>query len=331
MLIRYYKRKSPLLYLILLFFCFVLNASLFFLPELPFNTDHSFIYSWLKPDFSILSRTTIIIISIFILFFQAIIFSNMIRYFRMLSELSLLPAFLYVTLLSVFPDMIILGPASISVFLFMLFMRNLLQIFDLENAVQKIFFISFYTGINSLIYTPFAVFVLFLFISIPLLKQPYWREFLIIPFGFAMPLYFLGLYFYYFDNLPQYFQLMIATIPDFGWHFRFVYNSSLPVLVYLFVMFIAAYFIIATSPVSTLVRLARYQRVFQLLFLILMALILFFNLNMMMAGVYLAMPFALYLSYAFAERNKTLYEFLYLGLFLCAVYSQLSMLGIISF
>jgi hypothetical protein len=325
-LIKFFKQRNPLLYLLLFVFTFALNSVLFFLPSVDLSFEHSLLtslFDWNLPDISYSLQVTILIL---LVFFQALLVNQIFQKFQLTKESSLLPSFLFITLQALFPKYILAGASFFSLFLLLLMLNHLLTLFDRKEAIQRIFFIAFFVGIGGLIYSPMYLFVLLIIVSIPSLKTPLSSEFAIIPFGLLTPIYLIGMYYYMIGDLSNFIGSFSNSFPIFTFSFQNrIFPNAIPVGFLLLVLSIG-FFKDTFVVENKVVRLTKYHRIFVYFFLLSLLLFLFTSASKENISYYFIVPVTFFLSSMFTSENSRLYEVMYAILMLIVVLLQANML-----
>jgi hypothetical protein len=321
-LLKLFKNRGPESYIFLLFYSFILNGVLYFKALENFEFSNSFLFAYFELDLSVLPKTLLVSISILTLYVQALFINNIVSKFRLSHEPSMLPGFMFVTIVSIFSEVILLNPSFLAMFLLLLVIQNLLPTFDLENVIQRMFYISFYIGIGSLVYSPLVFFIFMVLISFPILKSPKASEYFIIPIGFITPFYLVGLAFYMYDSLPIYFDFLKDSLPAIGYQGETISLKYIIPLSYVLLLVITGFVQNVFFMPNKTVRQVRYQRVFIILFTITFLLIFLTSLNKMHVGYYFSIPVGVLLSILFSESNRKLYDAMFIGLLVIVGVSQ---------
>ena len=325
-MLKFFKSRNPLLYPILLIYTFALNAVLLFKSVAISSFDHSLIATLFKLDITLFPNQSIIIVSILFAFLQALLVNQIFNKYRLTSESSLLPSFIFITLEALFPEYILPNSAFISLFMILLVINYLLTLFDMSDAVQRIFFISFFIGIGGMIYSPMFLFILLVIIAIPTLKTPLSSEFVIIPFGLLIPIYLVGMYFYMKGELSSFLSIFSNSFPQFSFTFNenFLPNA-IPVSFLLLVLsigFVKNTFVFKNK----VVRLSRYHRVFSYYFILTLILFVFTSAEKSDSSYYFILPITFYLSSMFSSEDNKLNEFIFGGLLAIVIFMQANMI-----
>ncbi|MBT3302274.1 MAG: hypothetical protein HOG05_14785 [Bacteroidetes bacterium] len=325
-MLKFFKQRNPLLYPFLFVFTFALNAVLYFKPSAFSSFDHSLIATLFNFDITIFSNQGLITVSIVFTFLQALIISQIFNKYRLTTESSLLPSFIFVTLEALFPEHILLNSAFISLFLILLLINLLLTLFDKSDAVQPIFFIAFFAGIGGMIYSPLYLFIILIILAVPTLKTPLTSEFAIIPFGFLIPIYLLGMVYYMQGDLTHFLTLFSNSFAQFSFSFK---GSILPNAIpigFLFLVLSIGFFKDTFVYKSKVVRSLRYHRIFIYFFVITLILFVFTSAEKGNLSYYFMVPITFFLSTMFSHENNKLNEFIFAGLLLVIAFMQANML-----
>ncbi len=155
---------------------------------------------------------------------EAYIWNRFINSQTLLNQTSNLPALFYILLLSLRPIQIGFYPALVASFFLILAITRLSESSFKEKALSESFDAGFFTGMATLFYFPSSVFLIFLWVSLLLLRSVVWREMVVSLIGFTIPaLLTLACYNILFrgDNLYIPYR-MFRTI----WEYRFPLHYS---------------------------------------------------------------------------------------------------------
>ncbi|MFC2114683.1 hypothetical protein ACFLRI_04980 [Bacteroidota bacterium] len=324
-MIRFFKQKTPFLYIFLFFYTFLLNAVLFFKPFQLGNLEHSLIGQLFSLNFTFYSSNLIIIASVILTFFQALIVNQIFNKFGLTSEVNLLPSFIFITVEALFPEAILLNPAFISMFIILIMMNYLLTLFDMHDATQRLFFISFLIGLGGMIFSPLYLYILSILIALPILKSPKTGEFAIIPFGFIIPIYIVGIVYYMKGDLNLFLGQFSNSIPEFTFEFKGKLLPGILPIGYLFLVLAIGFFKDFFIYTNKIVRLTRYHRVFTVFFVFTILLFLFTSVHKASLSYYFIMPVTFFLSSMFSSENSKLNEIIFGALLLIIGFLQLNL------
>jgi hypothetical protein len=300
-----------------------MNGVLYFQPHIYPDWNSSFLSTWFSIQPQDFTPIRFITLSIFITFLQALLINGLFNRFKLTEEITFLPGFLFIIVTSAFPGLILLSPATLSFFILLLITSNLIQLFDLENAVQKLFFTSFFIGLGAFIYSPLLLFIFLIIIAFPLLKRSTVNEFIIIPFGYLIPLYIITLYFFFTNSIELFSEHLSMSLPQI----EIVHHIGSPMvfapLGFIFILLIIGFVQNTFEKSSTSVRLARFQGMFATYFFLTLLIFLFINTDKTSFGIYFMFPVTFFLTTIFVNNNSKLYNFLFYGLIVVSVFQQI--------
>ena len=142
-----------------------------------------------------------------IVFIQALIFNKIINDYNILGKASFLPALFYVICASVFSPFLILSPPLIANFLILFILNKVLREHKSVDSISAMFDLGLIVAIGTIIYFPFILFLLVLWISLILFKPFNWREWISVITGYLTIVFFLGVYYYWNDKLLSFYEI----------------------------------------------------------------------------------------------------------------------------
>ena len=119
---------------------------------------------------------------------------------------SLIPAFIFILVMSLFPSLQTLHPAMIPGFLAVVVLYHVFDIYTEAEAYPKVFNSGFYIALSSFFYFPSIVFLLFVWSTFVVYRLYSWREWVILLFGFLTPYVLLWTWFFWADELALVFD-----------------------------------------------------------------------------------------------------------------------------
>lgn len=141
-----------------------------------------------------------------LLFVQALLANGIIFAHRITSPPNLFPGVFVVllgSLLPVFHEYS--GYLFANVFL-LLSLRSYLKAFRINNAADHIFNTGFWMGVAALFVPTYLIFLLAYSAMLPILKSGKFRDQLILLIGALLPLYLVGIAYYWYDMLPVFWE-----------------------------------------------------------------------------------------------------------------------------
>lgn len=145
------------------------------------------------------------ILSLLLVFLQAALLTNGLAKNKVFKERTMLPALFYVLFSSLFFDFYTLSPVLLgSTFIIYAFNRICLQT-KVATTEERFFYIGLFTGIASLFYFPFIVFLIFSLFSLGFYTNTSLKQQMVLVLAFLFPHIMILIYYFWTDNLGNYF------------------------------------------------------------------------------------------------------------------------------
>ncbi|HLG34638.1 MAG TPA: hypothetical protein VI757_07115, partial [Bacteroidia bacterium] len=214
MLIRFFRSSQPgLIFLIPGF------ALLWFVP-IALSPAESFIempqhampvYEWLATAIGKLPFIVQLIISWVLISAQAIYLNQLIIKYELFPRLNFLPALFFVTLSVLFPEIMKIQPALFVNFILIFVLDKIFRMYKNPEPLREVFDCSFLLAVAMLLQSSSIAFYFFLLLSLVILLPFYWRTWVISLIGFALPFYFISIYFFWIDRLGIFWNLKLPA------------------------------------------------------------------------------------------------------------------------
>jgi hypothetical protein len=316
MLITFFRKSFLPQYILLVLIIGLLWTGNFLKPSgLLTGTD-----SLLQPAYNLLLKGILSnelagkIIAIVLILAEAFLFNQILIKYELVPKNTLIPALVFLTLMSHSDQLLILNPALISGFLLLFVLHFLFQIYTEEEAYSQIFNAGFLTGIASFIYFPSILFLIFIWLTFIVYRLYKWREWIIPVAGLAIPYIYLLTYFFWFDKLEI---IMGAYMGYFTglWPVKFHYEPTLIDLVIsgiiLFLFFWSFLKLAADIQERNISVRKRFWSVFWFFFIAVIVYIVT-GVHDITCRSLLIIPVSLYISSGFSQlRKKFWIEFLF--------------------
>ncbi|MGB3076214.1 MAG: hypothetical protein WBB36_12870, partial [Chitinophagales bacterium] len=151
------------------------------------------------------------VISTALLFFQALYFNYLVNYYRIMAKSSYLPAFSFILVSSLFVEFTLLTSALIANTFLLMALARIFAWYKKDKVTAPVFDTSFLIAIASLFFFPYIVFFLFVLAALMVLRPFSLREYLIAAIGLVLPYYFIGVYFFWIHQLPEFLNSLIIS------------------------------------------------------------------------------------------------------------------------
>jgi len=309
MLIHFFKKSYLFQYIFLVLLAIILWLGALIHPLVaPIDTE-----SLLTPGYSVLhsflqdNYLFQVILALILVISGAIVFNYSLTKFDLVPKNTLVPAMVYLVLMSYSPSLLTLHPAVLPAFFTVLILFYLFQVYTEEEAYPQIFNIGLLIGISSMFYFPSIFFILFIWLTFIVYRLYYWREWIIPLAGILTPYLFLFTYYYLFDSLePSY----LAYADYFSNMVIFQFSFDLSLLNYiitslLVLLFLWSAFLLLSNIQEKIISLRkRYWAVFWL-FAVAMITYIFVDIFFKWHQVFSLIPASVFIAYAFSQL-KTL-------------------------
>ena len=217
-MINQFRTLNPVNLLLLAVYTVFMRLAIF--TNIPPPLSFEFIEPYAKlfvqiPNSDALSPIASVFFATVIIFVQAILFNRIINNHALLAKPSYLPALLYLTGSSLFLQFMILSPPLICNFLLIWMMDKFLKIGKTPNAMMTMFDIGMIIALATLIYFPFIVFLVMLWLSLLLYRSFNWREWVVGFIGFLTIFFFIAVFYYWNENIGQFFKIWQPLVNKF--------------------------------------------------------------------------------------------------------------------
>jgi len=319
-MINQFKTLNPIN--IPLLFAYTFFMRIVFLVNPPARLNFEFLESYTKfmiqlPVGDSLSVLSNICLAGILIFIQALIFNRIVNNHGLLAKPGFLPALLYITGASLFEPFLVLSPTLICNFLLILIMDKLLKIGKSPNAIMIMFDVGIFIALGTLIYFPFVVMLLLIWLSLLLYRSFSWREWVSGLVGFITIIFFLAIFYYWNDNLGSFYNIWLPLKNKFPAVLKIQYNDYL-VLVPVLVMMVLAIIQLRENFFRSFIST---RKAFQMLFfMFLIAIVSFYTKpNFKLYHFLLCIPpGAVLLAYYFSNATK---RWFYESLFLILIFA----------
>ena len=229
-MINQFRKLSPINLLLLLAYTFFMRMAIFYEmpPQLNFDFLEPFARLLINIDLdNAFSPQTNIFFAAVLVFIQALIFNRVVNNHNLLSKPSFLPALMFISGTSLFMPFMVLSPALIGNFFIIWIIDKLLKLGKSANSITTVFDIGMIIALGTLIYFPFMAMMLMIFLALLLFRSFNWREWVAGLIGFITVFFFLGVFYYWKDNLSSFYQIWKPLGNKFPSVFKINYNDYL--------------------------------------------------------------------------------------------------------
>ncbi len=241
-MIRQFRNLSPLNLFLLAAFAVLIRLGYFGrLPDTLFLDFEEPCARFLVPVelSNALSPLANVSIALVLVFIQSLIFNRVINRHNLVGKSTYLPALMFLTTSALLTNFLFLSPALVCNFLLIWMMDKFLKIGKSPNAIMIMFDIGMIIAIGTLIYFPFIVMLVMIWLALLLYRSFNWREWISGLVGFLIIFFFVAVFYYWNDSLSMFYKIWLPLANKFPSVFKINYNDYL-VLVPVLVMMILA-------------------------------------------------------------------------------------------
>lgn len=269
-----------------------------------------------------LSPQVNVIVTLALTLIQAFQLNRVVNYYNFLGKPSFLTALMYMTLVSLFLPFLVLSPTLICNFLTIWMMGKLFKMYKLTDVKGRMFDLGIIVALGSLVYFPFIVMLLLLWVSLLVFRPFNWREWLTPLLGFVTVYFLLGVIYYWLRKTADFYAIFTPLTHAFPTDLHVSYQDGIaliPVAIGL-LLFLG---VLKDQYFKSVVHV---RKSFKVLFymLLLVAASFYLNKNITINHFLLCVPpLSIYLAYYFTHaKRKWVYESLYVLIIVGILYSQ---------
>ncbi|MBD1428304.1 MULTISPECIES: DUF6427 family protein [Sphingobacterium] len=263
-----------------------------------------------------------VLITLVLTLLQAFLLNKVINHFNFLGKPTFLTALMFMTLVSLFLPFLVLSPTLICNFITIWMMGKLFNMYKQADVKTLMFDLGMIVALGSLIYFPFIVMLMLLWIALIIFRPFIWREWVTPILGFSVIYFLLGVAYYWVDRWDEFLEIFKPFVNSLPTGLKVDYHDYFVV----FPVGIAMLLFLLVLKDQYFRSIVHIRKAFQLLFYMLLLIIGSFYLNSQITinhFLLCAPPLAIYLAYYFAyAKIKWLYESIYIIIVATIIYFQ---------
>lgn len=263
-----------------------------------------------------------VLLTLVLTLLQAFLLNRVVNHFNFLGKSNFMTALLFMTLVSLFLPFLVISPTLICNFITISMMSKLFNIYKQADVKGLMFDLGMIVAIGSLVYFPFIVMLLLLWIALIIFRPFIWREWITPLLGFSVVYFLLGVVYYLlnrFDEFKAIFSPFTNSLPNTLHVDYHDYLVVAPIIVGL-ILFLG---VLRDQYFKSIVHI---RKSFQLLFYMIVLIAGSFYLNEKININHFLLcvpPLAIYLAYYFSlAKSKWIYESLYILIIATIIYFQ---------
>ncbi len=318
MLINFFKSSYLMQYILLVLLAMIIWSGSFIHPAVYDYQESAF----LTPGYSMVvhlvggNKLATIFLAFILVLSGAFLFNTIMTIHNLIPRNTLVPALVYIVLLSHSPALLTLHPALFSSLFLVIVQHYIFQVYTEEAAYSQVFNAGFLISLASLFYFSSIYLLLFIWLSFIVFRLYFWREWLIVLCGFLTPYIFLFTYYFWNDS---FFTAIDAYRNYFEGLSLITFKFSSSFLIYLITGMIIFFSIwsliwVAGDVQDKIIAVRkRYGSVFWLIFV---ALVSFFisQEDSLTHQVLILIPVSIFISYRLMQTKRTFWIELFFGI-----------------
>ena len=318
MLIQIFRKSYMLQYFLLLILGILLWLGAFIKPVSVENE----INEYLNPGYflllSLIGNSALFtkVVAFLMILGGALLFNFILTKYDLVPKNFLIPAMVYLVLMSYSPNLLHLHHASISGLMIVIMLYFIFQVYAEEQAFPQVFNSGLLIGVASLFYFPSVYFLFFIWITFIVFSLYKWREWLIVLIGFIVPYIFLFTYYFWFDKL----EVALLAYEDYLLNLSFIdFSFSFSYLSYLIMGFVILFILYSLFRISTEVGektiniRKHFWTVFWLFFIAILTYLISGN-NFHSDQVFILIPVSVFISYTLSYSRRVIRTEIIFGL-----------------
>lgn len=131
----------------------------------------------------------------------ALILNSIFIYHDLVPKNTLLPSLLFLLFMSSDPSALTLYPVLLVMLPMAYYAHLLYKLYEESQNLNIVLGLGLLSALTSMLYPPLMLFLLFTWIAILVYRTFHWREWLVALIGFVLPYLYLGIYYFWMDQL----------------------------------------------------------------------------------------------------------------------------------
>ncbi|UIR55310.1 DUF6427 family protein [Sphingobacterium sp. SRCM116780] len=275
-----------------------------------------------KDGMHTLSPQMNVIVTLALTIIQATILNRIISHFNLLGKPSFLVALMYLTLASLFLPFLVISTALICNFISVWMLSKLLSLYHRHDIKALMFDLGMIVAIGSLIYFPFIIMFLLLWISLIIFRPFNWREWITPLLGFATIYFILAVIYLWLGRIKEFYGIWLPLTNKFPSTISMELHDYFVLIPILFTL-ILFLLVLKDNFFKSVVHI---RKSFQLLFFMFIFAFGSFYWNKQITETHFllcAPPLAIYMAYYFTHaKKKWIFESVYVIIILTILYFQ---------
>ncbi len=146
------------------------------------------------------------VVTIVLLFLQAIAINAIVANHRLDDTVTLFPGLFYILIASALPRFLLLSPLHMANTFYLIALSELFKVYKKPSAATNIFNVGFWISIASLFYFSYSIFILLAFVGLGILRAFSLQERLMVIIGALVPYILTSVYVFWNDQWAEFVQ-----------------------------------------------------------------------------------------------------------------------------
>jgi hypothetical protein len=252
----------------------------------------------------------------------SLLFNFILTKYDLVPKNILIPAMVYMVLMSYSPDLLCLHQVSISGFLIVIVLYFIFQVYTEEEAFPQVFNSGLMIGVASMFYFPSIYFLIFIWITFIIFSLYKWREWLIVLIGFLVPYIFLFTFYFWVDQLEENlsaYENYFSNLRFFDFSFTYSYLGYF-IIANVIIFSLLSLFNLSTEIGEKTINIRKhYWTVFWLFFTALITYTIsgFYN---QAHQIFILVPVSVFISYTLSYSRKVIWTEIIFGLLVLMIF-----------
>lgn len=263
-----------------------------------------------------------VLITVILTIVQGILLNRVVNQYNLLGKATFLPALMYVALASMLTPFLTLSPTLLCNFLLIWIIDKFLSIYRRTEIIPLVFDLGLIIGLGTLLYFPFILFLLSIWIGLLIFRAFNWREWIAGLLGFISIYMLMFIIYVWTEKLDQFYKIWLPLTQTFPTSLTLDVYDYWVLLVPVVILFL---FVISLRQ-NIFKSVVHIRKSFQLLFVIFLIGLTSFYLNPNLQEFHFLLclpPISIYAAYYFNFATKRwLYEPLFLLFILAILFFQ---------
>ncbi|MBN2173555.1 MAG: hypothetical protein JW731_05455 [Bacteroidales bacterium] len=323
MLIGFFKSSYLVQYGMLLLLGVVLWLGSFLHPAAMPEPEFPLLVPGYQVLYNLLANTGLlnVLLAFLLTMSGSVLFNHAMAGYDLAPKNSLVPAMVFLILISSSKHLLLLNPIIIPLILMIITLIFLFGIYTKEEPYSEVFYVGFLVAFGSFFYFPVIFFFLLIFLTFFVFRIYFWREWIIAIGGFLTPYLFLWVYYFWIDSLRLAFDEYIDFFAGIA-ILKLDYNYSIPgflIVSLIFLLFIWSFIRLAGDLNEKVISVRkRYWSVIWF-FILSVSSFIFSGISYQFHQIFILMAASVFISYWLCELKRLKWVEIYMAVLILLI------------